>query len=305
MPPKKKSKALRRRIPWVVRIGVWSTLLVIAIVGLVFFLLRGDGEDGGGTSTFRPVHEFDTGDYHSLAFSPTQDGVVLFGHHNGLQMSEDGGQTWQEVVYQPNWDAMNLVYDPFSPDRVYMAGHNVYYRSDDRGKTWEEVNSDLPGLDLHAFAASPSRQGRLYAFALGYGLYVSEDGGEKWRGLWSEAPQGTVSILEVPDGTLLLAAADAGILRSEDGGGTWTESRQGIETGVIFTIKGDPQGQRLYAGTSDGLYVSLDAGRSWTPTSLVDTTAVVVGVNPAEPLGILVVNLEGKLYRSGDGGQTW
>lgn len=306
MAKKKRQPGLRRRVPWLVRLGLWTGILTaIAVAGIFLVFRGGGGGDEGGISRFPPVHQFDTADFHSLAFSPGREGVVLYGHHNGLQMSEDDGQSWTKVVDQRNWDAMNLVYDPFSPDTVYVAGHNVYYRSEDGGETWAEVSTNLPGLDLHAFAASPSEQGRFYAFAVGYGLYISDDEGRQWRLLSSAAPPGTSAVLELPDGTLLLAAPDTGILRSEDGGKTWTTSREGIDTGVTFTVKSDPGGRRLYAGTNHGLFVSTDGGKAWSATSLNDTTALVVGVNPSDPQEVMVVNLGGELFRSGDGGLSW
>lgn len=299
----RRAKSLRRRT-WGLRMALWSALL-LGGAGALAFVLLSDSGGGGSGSRFTSIHKFDTADYHSLAFSPTQDGLVLFGHHNGLQVSEDDGQTWTKVIDQPNWDAMNLVYDPFSSGTVYMSGHNVSYRSEDGAGTWNEVDSDLPGLDLHVFAASPSQRGRLYTFAVGYGLYVSDDGGREWRILSDEVPQGTAALQELPDGTLLLAAFDAGMLRSEDGGKTWTPSRQGIDTGAIFTVRADPVGTRVYAGTNRGLFVSIDGGRSWSATALDDTLALVVGVNPSDPMEVMVIDGEGRLYRTGDGGETW
>lgn len=278
-------------------------------VGVIAFLVLSGGsggdEPGAPASRFEPIHSFDTADYHSLAFSPVDDGVVLFGHHGGLQMSKDGGESWTTVVDQQNWDAMNTVYDPFSPDTIYVAGHEVFYRSDDGGKSWQVVDPDLPGLDLHAFAASAATEGRLYAYSVGYGLYRSEDGGSTWSLVTAEAPPGTNSILELPDGTLLLGATDQGILRSQDGGKTWTQSRTGIDVGAIFAVKGEPQGTRLYAGTDHGVYVSTDGGRTWTATPLDDTWIIAVGVDPSDPRTVLVVNRNGQLYRSQDGGLTW
>ncbi|MDO8612266.1 MAG: YCF48-related protein [Dehalococcoidia bacterium] len=303
----KKRQHSRRRQTWGLRMALWAALLAGTVGVIAFVLLSGGGGDGDGAppSRFAAIHKFDTADYHSLAFDPEQPNVVLFGHHGGLQMSEDGGESWKKVADQQNWDAMNTVYDPFSPDTIYVAGHDVFFRSDDRGSTWEAVQSNLPGLDLHAFAASPATEGRLYAYSVGYGLYRSADGGSTWDLLTAQAPQGTNSILELPDGTLLLGATDQGILRSEDGGKTWAQSRTGIDVGAIFAVKGDPKGVQLYAGTDHGVYVSIDGGRTWRATALDDTWVIAVGVDPENPDTVLAINRNGQLYRSRDGGQTW
>ena len=100
--------------------------------------------------------------------------------------------------------------------------------------------------------ASASDAGRLYAFAVGFGLHRSADGGSTWSLLTAGAPQGTNSIVEMPEGTIILGATDQGILRSEDGGKTWTQSRTGLDVGAIYAIKGNQEGARIYAGTDHG-----------------------------------------------------
>ncbi len=292
--------------PTALRMVGWLALLGALAGATVGVACSGEEEDGGGdfSSRFASLHTFKTADYHSLAFTPADD-VVLFGHHNGLQRSEDGGRSWTAVVDEADWDAMNTVYDPFSSQTIYVAGHNVYYRSGDGGQTWTTVSSNLPGLDLHTFAASPNTQGRLYAVPAGDGLHVSDDGGLRWRLLYADAPQGTNSIVELPDGALLLGATDKGILRSEDGGKTWTQSRSGIDYGAIYTVRGDAAGNRVYAGTDHGVYASSDGGQTWTLTALDDTWIVAIGVNPSDPDSLLAVNRGGEVYRSNDGGKTW
>lgn len=285
--------------------ALWAAALIGAVAVVGFLLLsRGGKDDEAPSSRFQAVHTFETADYHSLAVHPTVD-MVFFGHHGGLQRSENGGQSWETVVDQANWDAMNTVFDPFAPETIYVAGHNVFFRSDDGGETWEEVQQNLPSLDLHTFAASPNKEGRLYAIPASQGLYASDDGGEQWSLVSEDIPPGSNSILELPDGTLILGATDQGILRSQDGGKTWSQSRTGIEVGAIYAIKGSPKGERLYAGTDHGVYVSTNGGGDWTATALDDTWVIALGVDPSDPQTVLAINRNGELYRSKDGGTTW
>lgn len=288
--------------------ALWAALLVGA-VGVIAFVVLSSGNGGEQTgapaSKFPAIHRFDTADYHSLAFDPDQPGTVLFGHHGGVQMSRDGGETWGPVLDEPGRDAMNLVYDPFSPQTIYMAGHNVFMKSEDGGSTWAPVDSDLPSLDLHTFAASTTIQNRLYAVPAGSGLYASDDGGQTWALVSDDVPPGTAALAELPDGTLILAATDQGLLRSEDGGSTWAPSRSGIDIGTIFTVRASASGDKLYAGTDHGVYVSTNNGMSWTPSALDDVWAIAIGIDPGDPDHILVLNTEGRLFRSVDGGQTW
>lgn len=285
---------------------VWAGLLAVTLVAAiaVFVSLRSsEPSDGVAASSLQPsIYRFDTADKHALAFVPTNADQILFGHHGGLMRSLDGGRTFEATP--SGFDAMNLVFDPAAPKTVFAAGHDVLAKSTDAGITWSPVAADLPGLDVHAFAAS-TEAGRYYAFAGGYGLYVSADGGTSWTLRSDSAPPGTHSIIELPDGTLVVGATDAGILRSEDGGRTWVSSRAGIDSGVIFSVKGHPSGARLYAGTSAGLFVSDDEGRTWAPTALNDAMIVSVAVNPSDGLEVMAIERGGRLYHSTDGGTTW
>lgn len=291
------------------RSRIWLGLLgagVVVLVGM-FVVLRSSGDGGisSSPSRFASTYTFTTADLHSLTYDPGTDGRVLFGHHGGVMASEDEGKSWETLADRPNFDGMNLAFDPNKPGSVYLAGHSVLSQSDDGGATWTQFGHNLPGLDLHAFAASSVTPGRFYAFALGRGLYVSEGGAAYWAPLWPDAPQGTHSIVELKDGTLLLGASDAGILRSDDGGTTWGESRDGIDTGVIYSVDGDPASGRVYAGTSSGLYTSSDGGRTWEQSSLNDSQIVVVGVNPRDSNEVMAIDGGGRLYRSMDGGASW
>ncbi len=286
-----------------IRTAIFVVLLGIAIGAIAYFLVSGGGKDDlGGASRFSAIHRFDTADFHSLAVAG--DGRVLFGHHDGIKVSVDDGESWTDLLAEPGRDAMVLEFDPFDPERVYAAGHHVYLVSRDSGLSWTPVQTNLPSLDVHALAVSPSHEGRLHAYAVSEGLFVSEDYGESWT-FASDVPIGTAAIAELPDGTLLLAATDQGILRSEDAGATWKPSREGIEIGAIFTLRAHPTGERVYAGTDRGVFLSVDQGLTWTPTELDDIWAIGIGIDPIDPLIVYAINTHGFLYTTIDGGLTW
>ena len=288
---------------------VWLGALGVGLVAVIalFVSLRSHSDNGSSSpaSRFPSPYTFKTADLHSLTYDPGNDRRVLFGHHGGVMASDDRGSTWTPLVSRTNFDGMNLAFDPNKQGTLYLAGHNVISQSDDAGRTWTQFSHNLPGLDLHAFAASSITPGRFYTFALGRGLYVSEGGPAYWAPLWPDAPQGTHSIVELRDGTLLVGATDQGVLRSDDNGKTWDESRVGIDTGAVYSLDGDPTSGRVYAGTSNGLYASADAGRTWQQTSLNDTQIVVVGLNPGNPDEVMAIDGGGRLYRSDDGGDSW
>lgn len=141
---------------------------------------------------------------------------MYFGHHGGLLLSRNGGRDWQPTSLE-NADAMALAAPPADPQLMYAAGHNVFYKSEDGGRTWRPANNDLPGLDIHGFAADPEHPDLVYAHVVGFGLFRSEDSGETWELRSSRLRALNLAVGET-SGTLYAIAVQSGLLHSTDGG---------------------------------------------------------------------------------------
>ncbi len=61
----------------------------------------------------------------------------------------------------------------------------------------------------------------------------------------------------------------------------------------------------MYVATRDGLFKSADAGQTWKPIGKELKTLATVVVNPKKPAEIYAATVEGKLFFSKDGGQSW
>lgn len=224
---------------------------VTAIAARVGVLLAGtrDGiwrsTDGGGTWT-----PSNTGlaERHVrwLAWHPRISDFVLAGTEPaGLYISTDGGRRWEgrpEVVRLRKEKRWYLPYSPeagavrgFAPhgDRLYGAVEvGGVLRSDDRGGTWRLLA--VPNKDVHDVAVDPRDGDRVFAIAQG-GLFLSENGGEQWRRAY-DTPYVRAMAMDSddPDHLLLGPAAGVGrggrVVRSTDGGATWTAADRGLAT---------------------------------------------------------------------------
>ena len=275
--------------------------LVLVVAGLAvagataFFVLRG-GPANGGPAAWATLN---TADVHALAFAPGDASHLYFGHHNGLLESRDGGRSWQPAALS-GADAMNV--SVAGGGRIQIAGHEVYLESSDGGASWQPVPNDLPGLDLHSFAMDPADSDHAWAFAVGFGLFESHDGGRHWvlrqGGNW-----GSLAAYRAAGVTGLVAIGPDGGVRSVDGGASWqTLAYPGAALAGGFAAAAD--GSALYAATTDGLQRSTDLGQTWRGTGF-DAVAVAVAVAPDDPRVVALVDEATRFYRSLDGGASW
>ncbi|REJ83046.1 MAG: T9SS C-terminal target domain-containing protein [Bacteroidetes bacterium] len=155
------------------------------------------------------------------------------------------------------------------------------------------------------------------------------------NGIWQEAgPENTggrLSDVEMDPSSfnvIYVVAASGGIFKSIDGGNSWTQIFDGLETQSVGDLAIAPSNTNiLYAGTGEsnagggsltydgyGVYKSTDAGMTWTHCGLELTRNTGrIAIHPNNPdivfaatMGDLFENnIDRGLYRSTDGGLLW
>ena len=151
----------------------------------------------------------------ALAPSPVSSNVMWAGTTNGLiQMTRDGGSTWQNVS-PPDLTERSLVSiveaSPFDAASAYAAVDNFndvkphFYRTHDYGATWQEIDNGFPESGIaRVIREDTERKGLLYA-GTETGVFVSFDDGDHWQSLQLNLPTASVRDLIVHGDDLAIA----------------------------------------------------------------------------------------------------
>ena len=226
-----------------------------------------------------------------LTIDPHDFNIIWIGTQNvrGIFKSVDGGRTWVKmdngVIENEGITFRGITIDPHASDIVYAAA---------------EISSWV--------WAGEGRNGREFDMTQGV-VYKTTDGGQNWAPIWrgdSLARYVWVdprdpNVLYVSTGIFDREAANSapdsripggeGILKSTDGGETWTQVNNGLDNlyvGSLFMHPQDPD--ILLAGTGNnqyfdqaGVYLSTNGGASWQPALLAEDNINAVGVRFVRP----------------------
>ncbi len=188
---------------------------------------------------------------------------------------------------------------------------------------WNPLGPSGVSTRVLAVVADPRDTSTLLFASPGGGVWRSTNGGSDWSALTdAAATQQICSLAMDPNNPDKLYAGTGdersprpgpGVLRSLDGGKTWTMA-QGFSTRPVCAVAVDPQdGKRVLAGSTDGIFRSTDSGQTWTRVSTV--AAQNLAYSPAAN-GIVYAaaasadffnnpSASSPLLRSTDAGATW
>jgi photosystem II stability/assembly factor-like uncharacterized protein len=291
--------------------------------------------------------------------APDDSSVIYAGTTGGgVYKSVDGAATWRRSsTGMTSLPVYGLVPDPVSPAVLYAITESGIQKSADGGSTWNLIlaggrfmgdpveQGRLVGSRSGAMTSmviAPSLPSTLYAWN-GKGVSRSEDGGSSWNhrageGLLTVGGKhtgytGGLALVSAADPNLVFAQAEAGIMRSTDGGDTWTgvtgmydswglmaDSNQSSVlylTGLLEERR-PPTREEVEKGTWNHppsyLFKSSDAGATWTLVVDIKEAGIStqLGLDNNDPARFWswVMDedsdtLGARLMRSKDGGLTW
>ena len=242
---------------------------------------------------------------------------LLVGTRKGAFVITADGARRDWAISEPHfagWEVYHAAGSPADPDRLYAAPSTSWFgqtmhRSDDGGATWSPVGSEL-------------------AYAGETGTHLYYDGTPRpwaFTRVWHLEPS-----LTDPD-TVWAGVEDAGLFRSVDGGGSWSELpalrthptatawAPGAGGMCLHTIVLDPTDpQRMYAAISAaGAFRTDDGAKTWRPINnglhsegIPDPEAEVghcvhrIAMHPSRPQ-TLFMQKHWDVMRSDDAGEHW
>ena len=220
----------------------------------------------------------------------------------GLYHSTDDGQTWQPVAASPlSGDAQYLTMDGDGSLLVVLTLDNTStlraFQSTDGAQNWQPLPTfPIPGSGTFSDKVFV-RDGNIYYYSVSdYKLYRFDNNSNAWL------PLLTISgfLLDFGfDNNTIWAGSNSGLKYSPDRGASW----QTVSAPFTKVVSVDVDGNRVVVATDNGIYTSLDYGASWALGTLPQTdlnTRIL-----ADEGAFYAVALNGAVYRSTDGFQTW
>jgi len=239
------------------------------------------------------------------------------------------------------------------PDTVYAGVEDAaLFRSTDGGTSWHELaglrqhgsgaqwQPGAGGMCLHTIVLDPSRPQRMFIAISAAGVFRTDDGGATWhamnRGLRSEGalpdPEADVGhcvhriALHPSRPDVLYMQKHWDVMRSDDGGGAWSEVSGNLpsdfgfpievhahepETIYVVPIKSDsehypPEGKlRVYRSRTGGNHWEALTDGLPQENCFVNVLRDAMAVDRLEPCGIYFGTTGGQVYASADEGDHW
>lgn len=235
-------------------------------------------------------------------FHVTDSGTIIAIVANaGIYRSVDDGETFAEVMSDVEiGNEMGGIVE--APNGEIIAASSLHFwHSENDGESWR-IGAAYPTA-MRTFV-SPG-DGNIYQFNFDYDLFRSPNNGQSWELI--QENMALVNGMVAVDGSLLFNLGQEGIVRSDDGGMSWTSSSTGLHARAVDWLNTDEDGT-LYARSIDGHLVRYhdDEGWSWIdPAGLGEWDQIIAAGLAGDGTLYAVDGSHSLLYHTSDRGESW
>ncbi len=217
-------------------------------------------------------------DFMGFAINPDVDGMLYTSGHPapgarfdnpvGFMVSDDHGRTWTPRALHGETDFHAMAVQASDGDVVYGFHGGLLYRTVDGGETWETLDEATVVQEAGgalSLAVDPSDAETVLVATQAGLLRLTDDGRD--ASLLLDGPTTAVSSVGTDADRILayVPAPGPGLVRSDDGGGSWQQLGFDVDEDAVGHIAVHPDEPDLvYVGTfGASLYRTVDGGRSW------------------------------------------
>lgn len=235
--------------------------------------------------------------------------------------SKDGGLTWKTISATP--------FQITASGKFWLIQNNSVRMSTDGGQTYTssldlklpptssyfEAATMLAQDDQHlvAYTRTSSYDYTTYRYVYAETVYTTVDGGANWStvNLPSGTAVGIQRLYQVSaDAKTLVASGNSGMIRSTDGGMTWTPLAGPPAEPYYYSFSYiSIGGSDIIANNYSTMWLSRDAGQTWakisTPGGVNSFSFSSDSFRRVDASSLLASDGQGAMHLSKDNGQTW
>ncbi len=266
---------------------------------------------------------------NNIKFFDEQTGVLL-AEDAYINMTEDGGQSWNLLSYPQQYASPSDFFKFGASQYIVLSnlwGYNSFKVSLNAGEWWDDVSPDLAfaqaadflNINLGGYCAAFGMDGSSIGNAIykleGIGpdqlpeqVYFTDQEGY-FDHILCVDDQISLATFEVYDNNPTLPAYTGTLLRSDDGGNTWSQILQLSDGKTFLKLGKSLDGNCLYAHTIEGLFYSTDDGLTWEDQEISLVTVDLL--SSEEAYSVLITSGFGSmidtlnLAYTDDAWQTW
>ncbi|MFA7228229.1 MAG: hypothetical protein WC061_04275 [Melioribacteraceae bacterium] len=257
---------------------------------------------------YRSIGPFRGGRSCAVAGVPSNSSLFYFGATGGgVWKSENAGTTWKNIsdkffggaigsIAVSDWDP-NVIYAGTGEETVRgnVSSGNGIWKSEDAGKTWKNIGLE-DSRHIVRIVIDPKNPDIVLAAALGHlygpnqmrGIFRSNDGGKNWKKtLFVNEDAGAIDLNIDPTNSRILFAA------------TWRVKR------TPYSLESGGEGSALWKTSDGGITWKNISSNKGMPKGIIGKIGVSVSKSDPKRIYAIVEAIEGGVFRSDDGGDSW
>jgi photosystem II stability/assembly factor-like uncharacterized protein len=226
----------------------------------------------------------------------------------------NGGISFENITYgysggNVHVDQHNLVFHPANPSTILSLNDGGIYRSTNGGTSFTNLNQNLTLTQFYRITANPTAPSHILGGTQDNGTqqtYASINWAAAFGG-----DGGEVAFNPFNTNFILGESQNGGLVRSSNGGASWTNATSGITTSEsvawVAPIIAHPTESGVFYVARQRLYKTTNNGAAWTPiSSNINSTSAVreLYISKSDPQ-ILFATSGSRVFKSVNGGVNW